>query len=212
MHIFRLCFSLLALLSISTHLLAQKSTITRSLPNFEKVSISGGYDVVILKEGDTESVTLEVSNIDPAKIITEVKGNTLEIGMKKGNYSSFHARIVVTYRHISEINNSGSTDLEATSTIKGESFDLNSSGSGDFKATLDVRKLAIRISGSSDMNVSGRADKQEYAISGSGNINAGNLAGKEAEVAVSGSGDVRLSVDGPVRSAVSGSGNVTNTH
>jgi len=212
MHLFRLCLSLLALLSVTARMAAQTSNTTRSLPDFEKISISGGYDAVILKEGDAESVTLEVSGIDPTKIITEVKGNTLEIGMKNGNYKRFNARITVTYRRLEELNNSGSTDLVATSTIKGDRFELNSSGSGDFKASFDVQKLTIHISGSSNMQVSGRADRQHYAISGSGDIDADDLAGKEADVAVSGSGDVRLSVDGPVRTAVSGSGHVTNTH
>ncbi len=212
MHIFRLCFSLLALLSVTARMTAQNSTTTRSLGSFETVSISGGYDSVIFKEGDAESVTLEVGNIDPEKIITEVKGNTLQIGMKKGNYKRFNARIIVTYRRLKEINNSGSTDLEVTSIIKGDAFTLNTSGSGDFKAAFDVQKLDINISGSSEMEVSGRADQQHYAISGSGDIDADDLTGKEADVAVSGSGDVRLRVEGPVRTAVSGSGNVTNTH
>ncbi|MEO6037256.1 MAG: head GIN domain-containing protein [Saprospiraceae bacterium] len=211
MHIFRLCFALLALLSVTARMTAQTSTITRSLSGFEKIAISGGYDAIVFQEGDAESVTLEVEKIDPDKIITEVKGNTLEIRMKKGSYSNFHARITVTYRRLNEINNSGSTDLEAKSTIKGASFELNSSGSGDFKASFDVQKLAINISGSSNMEVSGRADRQNYAISGSGDIDADNLSGKEADVAVSGSGDVRLKVDGPVHTAVSGSGEVTNT-
>ncbi|HOY08318.1 MAG TPA: DUF2807 domain-containing protein, partial [Saprospiraceae bacterium] len=60
-----------------------------------------------------------------------------------------------------------------------------------------------------DMTLRGMATKQEIAISGSGNIHAGDLKGHEAEVAISGSGDVELGVDGPVQSAVSGSGRVT---
>ena len=67
----------------------------------------------------------------------------------------------------------------------------------------------MAISGSSDMTLSGMAGKQEIAISGSGNIHAENLKGHEAEVAISGSGNVMLGVDGPVQSAVSGSGKVS---
>ena len=189
-----------------------QTTVTRSLSSFDKIAVSGGYDKVILKEGSTESVTLEVSGIDPDNIKTEVKGSTLEIGMKKGSWSNFKAKITVTYKSIRELASSGSSDIVAESVIKGDEFDLATSGSGDFTGTFDVRELEVAISGSSDMTLKGRADEQEIAISGSGDINASELKGKEAEVAISGSGDVKLSVSGPVKTAVSGSGSVTNNN
>ena len=189
---------------------AQKSTVTRTLSSFDKVGISGGYDAVILKEGSTESVSLEVSGIDPDKITTEVKNGTLNIGMKKGSYSDFKARITVTYKSLKAIANSGSSDIVAESVIKADEFELASSGSGNFSGAFDVKELEVAISGSSDMKLKGQAGKQEIAISGSGDVDASDLKGQEAKVAISGSGDVKLSVSGPVRSSISGSGNVEN--
>lgn len=203
-------FSLLATALFAATLSAQSNTVTRSLSSFDRVAVSGGFDKVIFKEGGAESIVLEVSGIDPDKIKTEVNGNTLQIGMKKGSYSDFKAKLTVTYRSIREISNSGSSDIEVASTIKGDSFEFNGSGSGDFKGAFDVKKLEVAISGSSDMTLTGSADKQEYAISGSGDIKASGLKGKEAEVSISGSGDVDLNVDGPVHTAVSGSGDVKN--
>lgn len=200
----------LALFLFCRNASAQNSTVTRSLSSFDKIGISGGFDAVILKEGSAEGVSLEVSGIDPDKITTEVKGSTLHIGMKRGSYSDFKARITVTYKSLRELANSGSTDVVAESVIKGDEFELASSGSGDFTGTFDVKELEVAISGSSDMKLKGQAGKQEIAISGSGDVDASALKGKEAEVAISGSGDVKLSVSGPVRTSVSGSGNVVN--
>ena len=190
--------------------LSAQTTVTRSLSAFDEVAISGGFDVVELKAGDAEMVKLDLSGIDPDRIITEVEGNTLRIGVKKGNYHDFKGKVYVTYRNLKAVANSGSSNVVAASTIKGDKFEYSSSGSGDFKATFDVKKLEVSISGSSDMTLSGNADRQEYAISGSGDIKANALKGKEAAVAISGSGDVSLNVDGPVRTAVSGSGQVNN--
>ena len=190
--------------------MASSAQTTRNLSSFDKVAISGGFDAVMLQEGSSESVSLEVSGTDVDNIVTEVKGNTLEIGMKKGNYKNVKARITVTYRNLREIANSGSTGIEALSVIKGDMFKIASSGSGDFKGAFDVKNLNIAISGSSDMTLKGEAAKQKFAISGSGDIAATELKGNEAEVAISGSGDVKLGVDGPVRTAVSGSGRVTS--
>lgn len=199
-----------AILALFLFDLQAQTTVTRSLSSFNKVGISGGYDKVILKEGNSESVTIEVSGIDPDNIITEVRGNTLEVKTKKGKWSNFKANITITYKSLRAIANSGSSDIVVENTIKADEFELASSGSGDFTGTFDVRDLDIAISGSSDMTLKGRADEQEIAISGSGDVNAAELKGKSAEVAISGSGDVKLSVSGPVKTAVSGSGKVTN--
>ena len=189
---------------------AQNATVTRSLSSFDKVAVSGGFDAVILKEGSSESVSIDVKGIDADQIKTEVNNGSLEIGLKKGVRGNYKATITVTYRNISKIANSGSSDVEVQSVIKADNFAYAGSGSGDFKGSFDVKKLDIAISGSSDMTLKGQAEKQEIAISGSGDVNASELKGKEATVAISGSGDVKLSVSGPVRSMVSGSGDVTN--
>lgn len=191
-------------------LAAQNSSVTRSLSSFDKIGVSGGFDVVRLKHGDAESVTLDVSGIDPENIETEVKDGTLKIRTKKGSYANYKAKITVTYRNLKAVANSGSSDIEALSVIKAEAFELATSGSGDFKGSFDVKDLDIAISGSSDMTLSGNADSQDIAISGSGDVDAAALKGSTAEVAISGSGDVRLGVTGRVKTAVSGSGKVTN--
>ncbi|MFN0175424.1 MAG: head GIN domain-containing protein [Saprospiraceae bacterium] len=188
---------------------AQNATVTRSLASFDKIGVAGSFDVVYLKQGDAENVTLDVSGIDPANIETEVKDGKLKIGIKNGTYSNYKAKITVTYRNLKSVANSGSSDIETLSTIKADEFKLASSGSGDFKGELDVKDLDIAISGSSDMTLSGKAETQDIAINGSGDVNASALKGATAEVAISGSGDVRLGVSGKIKTAVSGSGSVT---
>ncbi len=203
-------FILFSFIVLSFNVLAQGSTVTRSLPAFDELYISGGYDVVELKQGDTEMVVLEVSGIDPDNIITEVKNGKLEIKNKRGTYRNFRARMTVTFKNIQSIKNSGSTDVKALSNLKANSFSLSSSGSGDFSGSFEVKDLSVSISGSSDMKLSGNAENQKIAISGSGDVDAKELKGASASVSISGSGDVRLGVKGQISTTVSGSGRVTN--
>jgi Putative auto-transporter adhesin, head GIN domain len=199
-----------ALLFLIPLFLSGQTNVNRSLPAFNKIAISGGYDKIILQEGSSESVKLDLNGIDAENIVTEVVGNTLRISTKNGSWRNFKAIITVTYRQITEIAGSGSTNVEALSVIKADKFKLATSGSGDFKGAFDVQSLDVAISGSSDMTLSGRAENQEIAISGSGDVNASALSGTSADVAISGSGDVKLGVKGKVKTAVSGSGTVTN--
>lgn len=202
--------SILALFCWAISQLNAQTTVTRSVPTFDEVSVSGGFDLVELKEGSSETVKLVLKGIDPDQITTEVKDGNLRIGIKRGSYQRFEGKIYVTYRNLKRIANSGSSDIVVASTVKGDNFAITSSGSGDVKGSFDVKKLDVSISGSSDMTLDGSADRQDYSISGSGDIDADKLKGKEAKVSISGSGDVALNVDGPVKTSVSGSGSVNN--
>jgi hypothetical protein len=207
MKIWLFLFPFCALLSAS---LCGQTTVNRNLESFDQIDISGGFDQVFLKAGDAESVSLEVSGVDPDKIITEVKSHTLHVGMKNGNYNHMKSKITITYKSIKALHSSGSSDIATVNTIKADDLSMHFSGSGNMNGDLDVNRLDVRLSGSSDMVFKGRAEHQRFSISGSGDIKAGTLNGKDADVAISGSGDVRLSVDGPVNSHVSGSGEVKN--
>lgn len=201
--------SLLCLL-LPIHLWAQNATVNRSLEPFDRIDLAGGFDAVLLKAGDAESVSLDVQGIDPDKIITEVKDGRLRITTKNSHPNRHKVRLTVTYRRLSAIANSGSANVETLTPIRGGEFKIATSGSGNFKGELDVQSLRIAISGSSNMTLRGNAEVQEIAISGSGEVDATALNGSSADVAISGAGNVKLAVSGKVRSAITGSGQVVN--
>ncbi len=203
-------FVIAAALLLQLQSFAQK-TDTRALSGFTDVGLSGGFSRVVFKQGDKTGVTIKCEKIDPSKIETEIKGNSLHIGMARGSYNNTgKIEIEVTYTQLESIRNSGSSDVEIAGTLKAPKFSFASSGSGDLVGDFEVNDFEIRISGSSDMTLSGKADDQHITISGSGDVDAAKLRGKTAEVTISGSGDVDLNVSGKVKTRVSGSGDVTN--
>lgn len=203
-------FFTLVLAFVAAQLFAQK-TETRQVGDFKKLSISGGYDKMVLREGSSPSVKITADGVELDKIITENSGDELEIRMKNGSYRNCHIEIEVVFTKLEELHSSGSTDVVAQSVIRGEQFDCHFSGSGNFTGEFEVKKLSLHISGSADFAVKGRADEQEIHISGSGDVAAAGLKGQKASVSISGSGDVDLNVE-RVRSSVSGSGRVNNVH
>ena len=208
------CALLLAMVLLAAAtVFAQKSTEVRPLESFNSVSVAGSFSKIVLKSGSKESVELLGDGGDLSKVITEVKGNNLQIHMKKGA-SSYNdgnkITLVVTYNSLKEVNSSGTTDIVVEGTLKADKFEFNTSGSGDLTGSFDVGNLELNIAGSADAKLSGKANEQHYAISGSGNVDAAELKGQTADVAISGSGDVSLNVDGKVKSSVAGSGDVTN--
>lgn len=200
----------LALAFVAAQLFGQK-TETRTVGDFRKLAVSGGYDKLVLREGSSPSVKITADGIELDKILTTINGSTLEIELKNGRNRNHHIELVVTFTKLEELSSSGSTDVVAESVIRGDRFECNHSGSGNFTGEFEVNRLEINISGSADFALKGRADEQEISISGSGDVDATKLKGQKASVAISGSGDVELNVE-KVRSSVSGSGNINNAH
>lgn len=202
--------SILALFCATT-IFAQKETETRSLSGFTKISLGGGFASLTFKAGDQEGVYLSSKGASLKKVKTSIKGESLNIEYEDNYCKNCNdISIVVTCRDLKAISTSGSTDIFTDGVFKADKFVLNSSGSSDFNGELDVKELEINVSGSTDITLKGKATDQHYAISGSGDINADELWGETAKVAISGSGDVSLNIDGNVKSAVSGSGDVSN--
>lgn len=195
----------------TTSIFAQKETETRNLGGFTKISMGGGFASLTFKAGDREGVYLSSKGAPLKKVKTYVKGESLNIEYEENYCKNCNdISIVVTCRDLKAISTSGSTDIFTDGVFKADKLTINSSGSSDFNGELDVNELHINVSGSTEVTLKGKATEQHYAISGSGDINAEELWGETAKVAISGSGDVSLNVDGNVKSAVSGSGDVTN--
>jgi uncharacterized protein YggE len=86
---------------------------------------------------------------------------------------------------------------------------INISGSGSVQGQGSVDRLSIKVSGSGDAKLADLAMKQlTLKISGSGNVEAGPK--DEADISISGSGNIRLLTRPPhLRTHISGSGRIT---
>jgi hypothetical protein len=82
-------------------------------------------------------------------------------------------------------------------------------GSGNLvMENLNQPELALSISGSGSMQAQGNVDRLSVKISGSGNARLGELAAKQATVHISGSGKVEASPKDQADVTISGSGDV----
>jgi hypothetical protein len=89
-----------------------------------------------------------------------------------------------------------------------ENLDLVISGSGDLDLETESDELNVRISGAGDLDLSGTTEYFDILISGSGSIDAYDLETREAEITISGSGNVFLDVEDYLKVSISGSGSV----
>ena len=185
-------------------------TEARTVSGYDRLSVSGAGDVTIIQDG-TEALTIETDDNVMQYVTTEVKGQTLSIGL------DFHGaqQIIPSKLHVSlhvkdltEISSSGSWDVVSDS-ITTNSLAVNTSGSGDVSIkSLTADALTVGISGSADMEFAGKVGSQQVTISGSGNYHAGDLQTRETTFTVSGSGDGTVWVTDSLTAKVSGNGTI----
>jgi len=227
---------LFALSLINIPVFAEMVKVKKEVKNFDTISLQ--YPgVVHLKQGDTESLTIEAKdNTVIEKIDIKVSRNTLVIKSNKKWFSvdsSEKVNFYITMKNVKKILSGGSNAINIETPIKTDDLTIKISGNGSLKSTEDftvhnelslncsgnielglrkltVSSLDININGSGDIKIlEGNVNKQKIIISGSGNYIAPELESKESDISCYGSGKLEINATEILKAKISGSGNVT---
>ena len=224
--------ALLAAVLTAASLPAAADTVLqeRDVSGFSEVVFSGSGELNIT-QGDSEGLTIEAEQKVLDVITTEVRGDVLHIGRKRG--SSVRTREGVIFelrvRELTRLGMSGSGDASAGA-LSGERMKVSIAGSADVEiGSLDVDDLKVTISGSGNLAVdeltasdvdagitgsgevslAGVVQRQDVSVSGSGDYLGLDLESEAAEVTVVGSGDVEVWASRKLSATVTGSGDVS---
>ncbi len=180
----------------------------RDVRNFDRVSLDGSGEL-FLTQGEKESLAIEAAPDTLSRIVTEVRGGTLHIGLK--SRSLFHLGRV-TYRlmmkNIAGIESHSSGNIVAKD-LRTDSLRIVVSSSGNITVeSLVASSLDTAISSSGSFTLAGSVDRQDVRISSSGECRAGRLSSRTARVLVSSSGNATLWVKESLEVRISSSGEV----
>ena len=191
------------------------TTIERSVGDYDAVELSGWFDVNLVA-GNEGELTLKGEENLLEYIKTEVKDGKLTIKVKKGinlKPSSWKKGmgiyVTLPVEDINAVTLSGSGDIVGKTTLKANNFKTSISGSGDITLDVDANEVKATMSGSGDINLSGKTGDLEVRVSGSGDIKAYDLEADYVSAEVSGSADVKVTVNQTLKARVSGSGDIS---
>ena len=197
----------------------------RDVDSFNKIDISGGYEVVI-NQGDKESLEIEIDENLLEYIKTEVKNNTLFISSEKSFGKAEAFKLYITAVNIKDIDVSGAIELSNKGIYTGKKLEIEVSGAGDINLDLVVDKLTMDLSGASETKLKGSATDFEINLSGASELDAEKFktqhtvidisgageatvfAKKTLEVEISGAGSVRFKGNPKVKKEISGAGSI----
>lgn len=181
------------------------------LTGFDEVALAGSQDVIVAV-GGAHAVRAE----GPAEVLDRldirVEGDTLRVGMKKGNWSWSsdrpRTRIFVTLPALRAAAVAGSGDMQVDR-VAGNSFSASVAGSGDLQiAELKVGEAQFSVAGSGDIRAVGTAERSNVSVAGSGDVDTSGLQVRTTSASVVGSGDVRVHASDTANVSIVGSGDV----
>ena len=179
-----------------------------NLDNIKGLSL-GGSARVFLTQGSGQEVRIAGQENIIDNLNLEVRSEIWHIDNKRPVWHSESLKIYITLETLRLIKVSGSGDVECVNHFPGQKdLEIRISGSGKIGLDIDARDIDGNISGSGDLMLIGTADLLDINISGSGNVKAYDMKTRKADVRISGSGGMQLSVEDRLDANVSGSGSI----
>jgi hypothetical protein len=162
-------------------------TETRKVSDFNRISISGEYKVV-LKQDSSLSLTITADDNLLKYIKTTVSGDQLRIYNKRNFCNTGQLTVTVGVRNLEELSSSGVVEIESDGKINAKDMRFGLSGSSKITMDLNAANVVTSGSGSSEINLKGQATSHDIDLSGNGKVHAFDFVVGSCEIESSGVG------------------------
>jgi cytoskeletal protein CcmA (bactofilin family) len=187
-------------------------TEERKVSGFDEIVFEGLGELTIT-QGDREALTVEAESNVISRITTEVKSNTLYIGLRP---SLIGISVVPTkpIRHdlqVRDIRALEVTGLGSVSAgaIRADRLQVDMNGGGKIVIrVLDADVLELGLSGLGGCEVAGKVRRQDILITGGGDYDGAELASETADVTLTGLGKATVWASGELDIQLTGAGSV----
>lgn len=196
--------SLILIGSLTVH--AQQSE-TRNIESFRGIKAAEGIDVY-LKQGNKESVRLEVSGTSLQNVITEVSGNYLKIHLKDGHYRSKAVKVYVTYIEINKLSASSAASIFSEGTIKARAMSISSSSAGSIEINIESASIDASASSAGEIDLKGKAARLTVEASSAGEIDAYEITAETVDANASSGASIKINPTKELEAHASSGGSI----
>ncbi len=168
-----------------------------------------GSAKIYLTQGSVQEVRIEGQENIIDNLNLHASGEIWHIDNKRSVWQSEPLKIYITMETLKLIEISGSGNVEFMNKFTNQDeLKIRISGSGKIDANIDAKDIIANISGSGDLFLKGNARDLDLSITGSGNIAGYDLKANNADVTITGSGGMELTLQERLNAHITGSGSV----
>lgn len=178
-----------------------------SVINFNIIEVSGLADVYLSNDAEP-SLTIEGQANVLSALNIDQRNNQLIIGDDNCFKQIKKLKIYASTPTLTGVYTNGSCNVVINDTFTATSFHARLSGTGSMDLLINADEFYTSIDGDGEIKASGTASFQKYNISGIGKYRCFELIGDDAEIDISGIGDLEINTSSSLDVDISGSGNV----
>jgi hypothetical protein len=185
--------SLSACMFNCVHGSGKQASETRKVGNFNKLTISGGFKIVLKQDS---SMTLNITADDNLLkyIKTDITGSRLRIYTKKNICDAGEMTINIGVRNLEEVKASGAVEVESDGKVKTGDLRFKLSGATKINMDLTATNVSASGSGATEVTLKGQASSLDVDLSGSGKVHALDFAVDNCVISSSGVGESEVNV------------------
>ena len=184
--------------------------------DFDRIRVDGPFKVT-LKTGVAPYASATGSPSATDRVAIDVQGRTLVVHTNASSWGGYPGKdvgpveIAVGTHDLTQVWLNGSGSL-AIDKVSGLSFALNVQGAGTVSiADADVDQLQIGVSGGGSATLGGRVGKLKTILRGDSQLDASELATKDADIGADGPSTVSLKVTNTASIQAAGVASITLT-
>ncbi|MCL1990942.1 MAG: DUF2807 domain-containing protein [Defluviitaleaceae bacterium] len=180
--------------------------------NFNALDISGNY-LITWRQSDEVSVTVSMQENLFEFLEVSVQSETLVIDAMR-TFNIGHAnrpRIDITSPYLEMIRTSGAVYISDWDSINAQHFSIHAAGAANITLSLAVDSFEAHLAGAGDLTLSGNATEVNMTLAGAGNIEATHLQTNQADIVLTGAGNIDVAVSDYLTVNLTGAGRVRYT-
>jgi hypothetical protein len=168
-------------LTLITLVSGAQETITRSLPSFHGLSVTGKMRVELYKS-DTSRLELSVSNAPAENLISEVNDSILSIRLKNDTNKSAIFKVLVYYSSLTEITVASNTLLLSPETITAENISVTARSGAKMELDLDIKNIEADVKQGGILVFTGKTNRQKISVNTGATYSAYKLLAEDTYV------------------------------
>ena len=201
-----LFIALLFLFFAATTVSAQNGEKIIKTGSFNELSVSGKFEITLVK-GDSESLTIMQTSIDPANVEVKLSSTKLLLTLKKNKKNEDVAVLIITYKQLQSIeaNYEASITFE---TLQAKNLNLSASINSVIKGEIQAQTLTAKATSESKIILTGNVTHQEATIKWDSVFDALQMKSKSAQVVAGAFGYAKVFVTDVLDATVKTGGDI----
>ena len=180
---------------------------TRTVGEFDRISVSRGMNVYITQGSPAKVVVIADSNLHEI-IRTEVHGSELKIYTDENIRWAKEKKVMVTVEKLTGIEASSGANAYSQGQIMAENMELTASSGANQTIEVNSKFLKAECSSGANIHLSGIAREAELGTSSGANLIGPQLKTDQCKMTASSGGNVSATVTGTLDAHASSGGNI----